>query len=165
MIDYPEMKTMKLHNYKVRVEWTGNEGNGTLNYRSYNRNHKIIADGKTTEISGSSDPSFMGDNSKYNPEELFISSLSACHMLWFLHLCSVNNIIVTSYLDRATGIMEEVENGGGKFTKVTLNPHIKIKDPTMISKANQLHKEANQLCFIANSCNFPIDHNPSTTAD
>jgi organic hydroperoxide reductase OsmC/OhrA len=156
---------MKSHNYEIRVEWTGNEGNGTLNYKSYNRNHKIISDGKYNEINGSSDPSFLGDKTKYNPEDLFLSSLSACHMLCYLHLCSVHKIIVTEYLDNATGIMDETENGSGKFTEVTLNPKVKITDINRIEKANELHQEANEMCFIANSCNFKIGHRPNTTTE
>lgn len=113
---------MRTHNYKIAIEWTGNEGNGTLNYKSYNRNHKIFADGKYNEINGSSDPSFLGDKTRYNPEDLFLSSISSCHMLWYLHLCSVHKIIVTEYLDHATGVMEETKDGSGRFTEVTLNP-------------------------------------------
>ncbi len=154
---------MKKHNYEIKVEWTGNEGNGTRNYKSYNRNHKIKAEGKYDIINGSADPSFLGDKSKYNPEDLFLSSLSACHMLWYLHLCSVHKIVVTEYMDDATGIMQETESGSGNFTSVTLNPKVKITDSNMIDKANQLHEEANKMCFIANSCNFKIRHNPSTT--
>jgi organic hydroperoxide reductase OsmC/OhrA len=156
---------MKKHNYEIKVEWTGNEGNGTLNYKSFNRNHKIIATGKYDGINGSSDPSFLGDKTRYNPEDLFLSSLSACHMLWYLHLCSVNKIIVTEYLDNATGIMEEIDNGNSKFTEVTLNPKVKITDGSMIEKANELHEEANKMCFIANSCNFKIRHNPNITVE
>ncbi len=156
---------MKKHNYEIKVEWTGNEGNGTLNYKSENRNHKIVSDGKYHVIHGSSDPSFSGDKTRYNPEDLFLSSLSACHMLWYLHLCSVNKIIVTEYCDNATGIMEVAQNGSGKFTEVTLNPRVKITDENMIEKANKLHTEANNMCFIANSCNFTIEHRPNTTIE
>lgn len=153
---------MKKHNYKIKVEWTGNQGNGTLNYKSYNRNHEIIADGKYDKIIGSSDPSFLGDKTRYNPEDLFLSSLSACHMLWYLHLCSVHKIIVTDYFDNATGIMEETGNGSGRFTEVILNPKVKITDLSMVAKANELHGEANKMCYIANSCNFKIAHHPNT---
>lgn len=156
---------MKKHHYEIKVEWTGNEGNGTLNYKSYNRNHIIVADGKHTEINGSSDPSFLGDKTRYNPEDLFLSSLSACHMLWYLHLCAVHNIIVTEYLDYATGIMEETQNGSGRFTEVILNPKVRITDSNMLEKANELHEQANEMCFIANSCNFKIGHKPFTTAE
>lgn len=153
---------MKAHNYEIKVEWTGNDGNGTINYKSYNRNHEISSEGKYDKINGSSDPSFLGDKTKYNPEDLFISSISACHMLWYLHLCSVNEIVVTEYIDNATGIMIESENGSGKFTEVSLNPNVKITNPHLIDRANELHAEANKMCFIANSCNFKIEHKPNT---
>lgn len=153
---------MKNHPYEVKVEWIGNQGEGTLNYKSYSRNHTINAVGKYQEILASSDPSFLGDKSKYSPEDLFLSSLAACHMLWYLHLCTIHKITVTAYLDNATGVMIETENGSGQFTKVTLHPQVKITDANMITKANQLHAEANQMCFIANSCNFKIGHNPTT---
>ncbi|KQC28793.1 OsmC family protein [Flagellimonas eckloniae] len=155
---------MKKHNYKIKVEWTGNEGKGTQNYKAYNRNHKISTDGKYDSINGSSDPSFLGDKSKYNPEDLFLSSLSACHMLWYLHLCSVHKIVVTEYVDNATGVMEEMPDGSGKFSEVTLNPIVKIKNSDNTQRANELHVEANKMCFIANSCNFKIGHNPMIIA-
>jgi len=152
---------MKNHDYKVTVEWTGNLGKGTSDYKSYNRNHEIIVEGKYDTIKGSSDPSFLGDKSRYNPEDLFLSSLSSCHMLWYLHLCSVHNIVVTSYKDFATGTMEEAKDGSGKFTTVTLFPEVTITDISKLEKAKELHHEANKMCFIANSCNFEIRHSPT----
>lgn len=156
---------MKRHNYQISVKWTGNKGTGTTNYRAYSREHQISSKGKYGKINGSSDPSFLGDETKYNPEELFLSSLSACHMLWYLHLCATHNIVVTEYSDKAKGVMEIMENGIGKFVEVNLFPNVKIKDPAMISKANELHAEATKMCFIANSCNFTVKHDPITTAD
>jgi len=152
---------MKTHNYKTVIQWTGNKGPGTSSYQSYSRNHIIKVAGKYDEIKASSDPSFRGDEQRFNPEELFLSSLSSCHMLWYLHLCSANNIVVTDYLDNATGSMEENENGSGKFTEVTLNPRVTVTDPNMIELAEKLHAEANKMCFIANSCNFEVQHFPS----
>jgi organic hydroperoxide reductase OsmC/OhrA len=153
---------MKNHHYKVKVEWKGNLGSGTNSYNSYSRNHTIKAEGKYDGIQASSDPSFLGDKTQYNPEELFLSSLSACHMLWYLHLCSIHKIVVIHYHDEATGMMEEDERGSGRFTQVTLHPVVIVTEIDMISKANELHEEANKMCFIANSCNFKIGHIPST---
>lgn len=155
---------MKKHDYNVKVEWTGNQGKGTLGYQSYSRDHVISEAGKYSEIHGSSDPSFRGDKAKYNPEGLFLSSLSACHMLWYLHLCSVHNIVVTGYVDNATGVMEETKGGSGRFVEVMLCPEVVIESEEHIVKANELHAEANSMCFIANSCNFKIRHSPKTTA-
>ncbi len=151
---------MKNHHYKVDIKWTGNSGKGTSNYKAYERSHIISVNEKDC-IYGSSDPSFRGDRTKYNPEELFIASLSTCHMLWFLHLCSDENIIVIDYADNATGTMQETSDGGGHFTEVTLHPMVVVSDASMIEKANKLHHKANKLCYIANSCNFPIHHKPN----
>ena len=149
----------KEHHYQLTVKWTGNSGRGTSDYRSFERSHMIMINNKA-DILGSSDPAFRGDSSKHNPEELLLASLSSCHMLWYLHLCAETGIVVTDYADHAKGIMFEDLNGGGKFKEVTLNPIVIVEDTSMISKAIELHKSANELCFIANSVNFPVLHKP-----
>ena len=151
---------MKEHHYKTTITWTGNQGSGTSGYRDYSRNHEISVAGKPT-IPASSDPSFRGDTARYNPEELLVSSVADCHMLWYLHFCSVNGVIVVDYKDEATGIMEETAEGSGHFKEVTLHPVVTVTDASMIEKANALHHDANKFCFIANSCNFPIRHQPT----
>ncbi len=148
------------HYYSLTVDWTGNKGKGTENYWAYDRSHVISTKGKAP-INGSSDPNFKGDKTKYNPEELLVASLSSCHMLWYLHLCSEAGVIVVEYTDHATGIMEETSNGGGRFTEVILCPIVTVTDGSMTDKANELHKKANDLCFIANSVNFPVHHKPT----
>ncbi|MGB4774301.1 MAG: OsmC family protein [Daejeonella sp.] len=150
----------KEHHYKATITWAGNKGVGTKDYRLYERNHVISIAGKP-DILASSDPVFLGDNSKWNPEELLLSSLSGCHMLWYLHLCSINNIIVVDYKDHASGTMQETAENGGRFTEVVLRPMVTITDQAQIKKANELHKDANKMCFIANSCNFPVRHIPA----
>lgn len=147
----------KEHNYNITLKWTGNTGTGTSNYRSFERSHSIIIENKP-EILGSSDPAFRGDKSKHNPEELLVASLSSCHMLWYLHLCAEAGVVVIDYIDQATGIMVETSNGGGKFKEVTLHPIVTVENASMIEKADALHKKANELCFIANSVNFPVKH-------
>ncbi len=149
----------KQHHYKATIKWTGNNGTGTDNYRNYERSYQISVENKSA-ILGSSDPAFRGDKTKHNPEDLLVSSLCACHMLWYLHLCSEAGVIVVDYIDNATGIMVETSNGGGHFTEVTLNPIVVVAENSMIDKANELHKKANELCFVANSVNFPVRHNP-----
>ncbi|MEM9273419.1 MAG: OsmC family protein [Cyanobacteria bacterium P01_F01_bin.143] len=146
---------MKEHFYQISLQWIGNRGTGTSDYQAYNRAYEIEIPGKP-KIFGSSDPAFLGDKSKYNPEELLIAALSSCHMLWYLHLCADAKIIVTSYSDRAQGTMAITKNGGGKFTQVILKPEITIATPSKLEQAQQLHHQAHQLCFIANSVNFPV---------
>jgi organic hydroperoxide reductase OsmC/OhrA len=147
------------HHYKTIIQWTGNKGTGTSGYRDYERSHVISTENKTV-IDGSSDPAFRGDKTKHNPEDLFLSSLSACHMLWYLHFCSEAGIIVTDYTDEATGIMTETASGSGHFTEVTLHPTVTVAEASMMEKAEQLHHKANEYCFIANSVNFPVKHIP-----
>jgi len=146
---------MKQHTYNLQLEWTGNDGEGTSNYKSYRRDHSILSEGKP-EIPASSDPSFRGDRSRYNPEELLVASLSSCHMLWYLHLCAVNKVTVLEYRDAAVGTMEERPNGSGAFVRVLLRPAVTIRHGDDLAKAMSLHHEAHHMCFIANSVNFPV---------
>ena len=150
---------MKQHRYEVQVNWTGNTGEGTKTYRGYGRDHTIFSKGKR-EILGSSDPSFRGDPSRYNPEELLVASLSACHMLWYLHLCSVSKVTVLEYRDAASGVMEEHDDGSGEFVRVTLRPTVLVRAGDDQAKALALHHEAHRLCFIASSVKFPVDISP-----
>ncbi|HEU5291441.1 MAG TPA: OsmC family protein [Cyclobacteriaceae bacterium] len=155
---------MKQHLYKSTVTWTGNKGTGTSDYRSYDRSHTISIDGKP-EISGSSDAVFRGEKHKHNPEDLMVAALSGCHMLWYLHLCSDNGVIVIHYSDQATGVMDENNDGSGQFKEVTLYPKVIVKDSSMIEKANALHHDAHKMCFIARSVNFPVHHKPLATVE
>jgi organic hydroperoxide reductase OsmC/OhrA len=148
---------VKSHQYTTHVRWSA-DGEGTKSYRSYSRNFTIAAQGKP-DIAGSSDPAFRGDALRYNPEELLVASLSACHMLWYLHLCSVNEIVVLDYRDAATGTLEE-RDGSGQFVRVTLRPAIKVSPGDDLARAIALHEEAHRLCFIARSVNFPVDVEP-----
>jgi organic hydroperoxide reductase OsmC/OhrA len=149
------------HHYTVRNEWTGNRGSGTLDYRAYARDHLISVAGKSQVIEGSSDPKFRGDAGRYNPEELFISSISACHMLWYLHLAAINGVTVMEYVDEAEGVMEESNDGAGRFSSVTLRPVIVIAEADKLDLADALHHEAGKKCFIANSLKFGITYAPN----
>lgn len=153
---------MKNHHYHLTITWTGNIGEGTKNYKSYERDHTIEVGGKPV-IPGTSEVSYFGNQTRYNPEELLVASLSACHMLWYLHFCAVNGIVVTNYVDKATGTMQTEEDGNGHFTEVILQPQITIvgHGPADENVLQQLQKKANKYCFIANSCNFPVMHQPT----
>jgi organic hydroperoxide reductase OsmC/OhrA len=152
-----EERIVKQHTYGVTMEWTGNTGEGTRTYRGYKRDHVISAEGKP-DLPGSSDPNFRGDAARYNPEELLVASLSACHMLWYLHLCSVNQMVVLEYKDAPVGIMRENEDGSGEFVSVELRPVVRIAADSDAAKAQALHAEAHHLCFIARSVNFPVEN-------
>jgi len=150
----------RTHRYSVTVEWTGNTGTGTSGYRSYERRHEISAGPGKPAIPGSSDPAFRGDPARWNPEELFVASLSACHKLWYLHLCADAGIVVLKYVDRAEGVMEEAADGSGHFTEVVLHPQVTVAAGTDLEKALDLHDTAHRKCFIARSVNFLVRHSP-----
>ncbi len=147
------------HTYVVTITWTGNRGTGTSGYRAYARAHDATVPGKPP-LALSSDPAFQGDRLRYNPEEMLVASLSSCHMLWYLHLCSTESILVQAYEDIAEGIMSERSDGGGAFVEVVLAPEITLSPGADLARARALHAEAHRKCFIANSVNFPVRHEP-----
>jgi organic hydroperoxide reductase OsmC/OhrA len=150
----------KSHRYATRLTWTGDTGEGTSSYRSYARDYEIAAPGKPVLL-GSSDPSFRGDPGRWNPEELLLASISACHQLWYLHLCAVNGVVVTAYRDEAQAVMVEDESGGGRFESAVLRPRVTIAAGSDPDRALALHHDANAKCFVANSLNFPVGHEAS----
>lgn len=152
--------TGRTHRYDVRVTWTGNLGTGTSGYRDFSRDHEISADGKPS-IPGSSDPAFRGDKTRWNPEDLLVASVSACHKLWYLHLCATAGVRVLAYRDEAVGEMVEAASGSGRFAKIVLRPAVTIAAGGDPDTAERLHHEAHEYCFIANSVNFPIECAPS----
>lgn len=150
------------HHYTVTVRWTGNRGSGTSGYRDYGRDHTIEAAGKPA-IAGSSDPAFRGDRDRWNPEELLVASASACHKLWYLHLCADAGIAVLAYTDEAHGTMIDSAEEG-RFKEIVLRPHVTIRAGDNRSLAEQLHHAAHEQCYIANSVNFPIRCEPTIEA-
>lgn len=147
---------MNKHEYQVSVTWSGNRGTGTSAYRAYGRDHVVQAEGKP-DIAGSSDRIFHGDVDRWNPEELLIAALSQCHMLSFLHVACDAGVVVVDYRDRAEGVLELDRNGGGKMTSVTLRPEVHVVAGHG-ADIDGLHESAHELCFIANSVNFPVRH-------
>ncbi|CAM5562461.1 OsmC family protein [Rhodanobacter lindaniclasticus] len=146
------------HHYRVDVEWTGNRGSGTDDYRNYSRDH-VIRSGDKPAIAGSADPTFRGDATRHNPEDMLLAALSACHMLSYLHMATVAGVVVVAYGDAAEGTME-TEGDGGRFTEVVLRPVVTIRADSDPGKALAAHEAAHHACFIANSVNFPVRCEP-----
>ena len=149
------------HHYAVDLDWLGNRGEGTSGYRSYGRDVVVRADGKP-ELAGSADVPFRGSADRWNPEELLLAALAQCHLLSYLHSAVRHGIVVVEYRDAATGTMEQVGDGG-RFTSVTLHPHVTITDPAQRELAQHIHAEASANCFIAASVSFPVLHEPVVT--
>lgn len=150
------------HRYALTVRWTGNRGEGTASYRGYSRDHDIEIPGLPV-LQGSADPTFHGDRDRYNPEQLLLAALAQCHMLSFLHVAVKHGVVVTGYEDRAAGLMRTNRDGSGQFESVTLSPRVSVTDQAAADLMETLHAEANKVCFIARSVNFPVLHHPSTT--
>lgn len=150
----------KRHKYTLTVTWTGNQGLGTSEYASYSRDHRIVASTTAPVIEASADPTFLGNPDRWNLEQLFVAAVSECHMLFYLALASRADVIVADYQDQAEGVMVQNASGGGAFESITLRPQVTIALGCDTQLAVQLHEQANQLCFIANSVNCPVDHQP-----
>ncbi len=147
------------HEFTSRVVWTGDRGEGTRTYRGYDRTWDIATLGKPVTHC-SNDPRLGGDPSLPNPEDLLLSSLSACHMLWYLHLASAAGIVVTSYEDEPVGVGESTPDGAGRFVRAVLRPVIAVQEGADLVRAEAIHHEISRVCFIARSVNFPVTYEP-----
>jgi len=145
------------HEYRMRLQWEGNRGEGTSNYGGYDRLFRIRMDGKP-DLLGSADPAFRGDPNMHNPEELLLAALSSCHMLSYLALCAQRGVTVLEYSDEAEAVLTLTAAGGGQFASATLHPRVRVAGPEQETLARALHDAAHEVCFIAASCNFPINH-------
>ena len=150
--------------HRATVEW---RQQGEFRYETYSRAH-MIDFGHGIRVPGNAAaeniPTTVAPAAGVDPEQQFVASLSSCHMLWYLHLCAVNNVIVTGYKDEASGTMTENNDGSGEFTEVLLRPRVTVKEASMMAKANELHHEANKMCFLARSMKFPVKHEPQAIA-
>lgn len=148
------------HLFKAELKWTSNQNLEDATKRFYSRSHQIKIEGKPV-LNVSAAKAFKGDPELYNPEDLLLSSLVSCHMMSYLYVCAQNGIEVLEYSDDAQAILEVSPDGSGRFVEVRLFPKVKIANSDQVELALELHKKANQLCFIANSCNFPVLHEGS----
>ena len=152
------------HHYAIAVQWTGNRGPGTDSYRGYGRDHVIRAAG-LPDLPGTADPTFHGDQDRWNPEQLLLAALSQCHMLSYLHVAVTHGVVVTGYEDQATGTLQLNRDHSGEFVSAALNPQVTLQDESQRALADSLHDEAHKLCFIARSVNFPVTCTPVAPAN
>jgi len=151
----------RTHDYAVHLTWTGARNGPARDYASYSRTYALAFAGKPT-LEGSADPQFRGDPALHTPEDLLVGSLSSCHMLTYLALCTRAKITVIAYEDAASGTMA-LAGGGGHFTEVVLRPRVTVAAATALDKAMALHETAHHDCFIAASVNFPVRHEAEVT--
>ena len=153
-------KPPHVHEYAARLIWDGNLGQGTSSYTGYSRRYRVEVAGKP-ELVGTADAAFRGEADKYNPEDLFLAAIAACHMLSYLALCARKGIRVVAYEDDARGTLKLDSRGGGRFEEVLLRPTVTLADAQGEAEAMALHEAAHEQCFIANSCRVPIRHQPT----
>ena len=145
--------------FTSRIEWTGNRGKGTSAYNAYDRTWNVCTPGQVV-VEASNDPRLGGNPSKPNPEDMLLSALAACHMLWFLHLASDKGLTVHAYSDTPIGEAESEPSGKGRFTRAILRPEITLEAGDDTEIANAIHHLIGDVCFIARSVNFPVLHEP-----
>jgi len=134
--------------HRAGVSWEGGEGDDA-------RAHRVLLGAQS--LASSSALEFGGDETKSNPETLLVGALSSCHMLWFLALARKKSFEVASYEDDAEGVLD-----GKRFSSATLRPTVRwAGDPPDPDAIEALHQRAHELCFIANSVDFPVGVEPA----
>ncbi|MEV6105882.1 OsmC family protein [Streptomyces sp. NPDC051940] len=148
--------------YEIRVRWSGGPDSGTRSHEAYPRAHEITAAGPPP-IPGSADVgAFRGDADRWNPEQLLTAAVAQAHLLWYLHLCTADGVVVTSYEDTATGLL--VEGDTDHVGEVVLRPRVTVADPATAERARALHAVAVERSFVANSVRFPVRVEAHVTA-
>ena len=145
------------HEYVSSIRWTGNRGPGNKEYRGYDRTWDIVTPGKPV-INCSNDPMLGGNPALPNPEDLLLSCLSSCHMLWYLHLACTSGVVVLGYEDSSLGIGETEKSGAGRFVSAVLRPKILLAPGSDPQVADAIHHRIHEYCFIARSVNFPVTY-------
>jgi organic hydroperoxide reductase OsmC/OhrA len=153
------------HRYTATVEWSGDAAPADFNAGRYSRRHRLRFDGGA-DVPGSAAvanvPLPWSDPAGVDPEETFVASIAACHMLWFLSLAAKARLAVASYRDEAEGVMTMNAAGRLWVSIVTLRPHAVFageRQPTR-EQLLALHHHAHEECFIANSVKTEVRCEP-----
>lgn len=128
--------------HHARVVWEGSKQDL--------RAHRVEMAGQV--LPASSMPERGGDAERADPEEMFVASLSSCHMLWFLHLARERRLRVASYVDDAVGDLD-----GERITRVELRPRVSFESDPGAEVLAELHHGAHERCFLAASVNCPVE--------
>jgi len=141
--------------HRIKLQWRRTTSD--FQYKTYNRAHTVtFKNGQA--LSMSSAVAYRGDAELVDPEEMFVASLSSCHMLTFLALAANRGFIVEQYIDDAVGVLAKNAAGKLAITQVTLHPRITFAKGTAPndSQLHELHDKAHHECFIANSVVTPV---------
>ncbi len=158
------MTSIDSHRYTAEVAWQRGADETFVDQR-YSRGHRLVFDGGI-EVPGSSSPQSvplpMSVAAAVDPEEAFVASLAACHMLWFLWLAAQAGWVVDSYRDAADGVMTRNAQGRLWVSTVTLRPEVHFAGPRAPSHEAllALHHHAHEDCYIANSVKTEVRCEP-----
>src|SRR6266568_195812 len=115
---------MSIH--RAKTEW---QRNGMpFEPAKYSRAHRI--EFESLQLAGNAAKENIPPGAPHgpgaDPEQLFVASLSACHMLWFVSLAATRKLIVNRYVDDAEGVLERNSEGRMAMTRVTLRPAVEF---------------------------------------
>ncbi len=142
--------------HRAEIRWYRNTE--SFAYQDYDRRHLWRFEGGI-EVAASAAPEFLGVAENVNPEEAFVASLSSCHMLTFLAIASRKRIVVDSYVDHASGLLEKNAAGKLAITRVLLRPQVRFRADSQPSQQEltRMHEIAHGECFIANSVTTQVE--------
>lgn len=146
------------HRFQALITWTGAAKGPAESYKTYSREYRVEIEGKP-DLTASAAAPFYGDATLHNPEDLLLAAISGCHLLSYLAIAARQGVVVTAYTDEATATMA-FKDGKMRFIEATLRPRVTLTPESDREKAMTMHHQANQECFIANSLNFPVSHEP-----
>jgi organic hydroperoxide reductase OsmC/OhrA len=148
---------MTTHEYRSRVTWAGNTGDG---YDGYTRAHAGSAPPAAASISMSADTAFLGDASALNPEQLLLLAASSCQLLSFLARAARMRLEVTGYEDQAEAEMD-MDDPPARITRIVLRPRIEVAAGTDEGKVRKAVERAHGDCFVANSLTSEMTIEPT----
>jgi organic hydroperoxide reductase OsmC/OhrA len=140
------------------LEWTGASKGPTRDPATFSRDLNLSVDAITLPMSSA--PSYRGDPSRANPEQLFVVSLSACQALTYLFLAAKSGVAVVGYTDDAEGRLGLVD-GKIRMSRVTLRPQITLETGANETRARELVVKAHEGCFVANSVSTAVEIAPT----
>jgi organic hydroperoxide reductase OsmC/OhrA len=155
---------MSIH--RATIEWR--RGDAPFEIASYSRSHRIAFE-PSVGIAGNAARENLPQGAPHapgaDPEQMFVASLSSCHMLWFLSLAARKRLLVDGYADEAEGVLSKNAEGRTAMTRVTLRPAVEFAGvlPSPETFA-ELHHEAHERCFIANSVRTEVIIEPQQTS-
>src|SRR5262245_33185092 len=101
------------HNNQPRQCWKRRPDEQFIDGR-YSRAHEWQFDGGA-QVHASASPHVVrapfSDPSAVDPEEAFVAAIASCHMLFFLAFAAKRGFQITTYEDRAVGVMSKTSDG------------------------------------------------------